>query len=845
MSANPMGSCPLGGDWWICLNQSPTFFGCCASDPCNGIGCPEEDLLPAGMGTAGGPDASSNDGSYWPNAGCPNGGVWYTCSRQTPSFQGCCDDSNEPGSIVKFDPCHENGCPSSRLYAAAFNSVPATFTSVIASKSSPVLTSSLPISLSSTLSSSTLSSSALSSISASPSISLSSTSSPTIRNSAADTSSIRTPSSKESSTASATVGSTGHSSNSKLPIAAIIGSALSGVVVILLVLLIIFCVQRHKKRATLAGAVEPYYQPPPQDMSMVKVTSSPFVYEGSPSDAEAPQKDYRPISEIPSSPPLSPAPPYQSAPQSPDFSNYHEIDSSILHEVESPPLQQRSFMSRPGTVELPDTYTCTAQTPTFFGCCTSNPCNNKGCPASDLRAAGLGHGEAGDEGPMNLGSYWPNVYCSSGSWWICSSQNPSFQGCCDIDPCSSNATNCPQPHLYPAAFKSVTTALSFPGSQITTFQTSILPTATFPLPTISMTTPPGASTTDQFLSSAYPKSSRTTPWNSTGYSTQSSSNYSNSGAEPTTSSILYFTTSSIPISTGIAPSSTLLTNCSDANNKSTFMAVVPSIVTVTSISTFTAVRISVYTVPYSSSDTTYPSDSLPLFTTTSTPVTKSPDSSSITSPLYAASSISLSPTTSTALPSGTTTDTKLIAWGASGGVAFILICALVSWFLRRRRKKANKNNSKPMTTSLSTRLPWKKTSKEIPRISLSSYPFKGMAPSTSNTSEEGVNETWSATLRDYRNLGLIDVSKLGLNNNSEPSNQKPTHLSGYESHYSRPFQSQALHNNEISTSLGGGLDRNSFAQRMVQRGWDAVDLQNGYVGRDDGNEWHGGHDRKR
>ncbi|KAF7944578.1 uncharacterized protein EAE97_005211 [Botrytis byssoidea] len=375
--------------------------------------------------------------------------------------------------------------------------------------------------------------------------------------------------------------------------------------------------------------------------------------------------------------------------------------------------------------------------------------------------------------------------------------------------------------------------------------TSFLPTATFPLPTISTTIPPGASTNDQLLSSAYPKSSRTTRWNSTRYSTQSSLNYSNSGDEPTASSTLYLTTSDIPISTGIAPSSTILTNCNAANGKGTFMSAVPRIVTVTSISTFTAVRISVYTLPYISSDTTYLSDSLPLFTITSTSVPTSPDPSSITSPLYAASSTSLSPTTSTALPSGTTTDTRLIAWGASGGIAFILVFALVSWLLHRRRKRANKNNSKPITTSLSTRLPWKKTSKEIPRISLSSYPFKGMAPSISNTSEEGANETWSASLRDYRNLGLMSISKLGLNNDSEPSHQKPTHLSGYESHYSRPFQSQALPSNEISTSLGGGLDRKSFAQRMVQRGWDAVDLQSGYVARDDGNGWHGEHDRRR
>ncbi|KAF7900544.1 uncharacterized protein EAF01_007846 [Botrytis porri] len=413
-------------------------------------------------------------------------------------------------------------------------------------------------------------------------------------------------------------------------------------------------------------------------------------------------------------------------------------------------------------------------------------------------------------------------------------------GCYDIDPCSSNANNCPQPHLYPAAFKSVTTALSIPGSQSTTFQTSVLPTTTFPLPIISMTTPPGASTTARFLSLAYSNSSRTTLWNNTGYSTQSSLNQSNFGAEPTASSILHFTTSSIPVSTGIAPPSSILTKCSNADNDNTFMAASPSVVTVTSISTFTAVRISVYTEAYSSSDTPSHSDSLSLFTTTSSPVTKSPDTSYLTSPLYAASSTSLPPTTGTALHSNTATDTtidtKLIAWGASGGVAFVLVFALISWFLRRRRKRVNKKISKPIITSLSTRLPWKKTSKEIPRISLSGYPFKGMAPSTSNTSEEGVNETWSASLRDYRNLGYMDVSKLSLNNNSAPSNQKPTHLSGYESHYSRPFHSQSLPNDENSTSLRGGLDRNSFAQRMVQRGWDAVDLQSGYVARDNGKE---------
>lgn len=57
----------------------------------------------------------------------------------------------------------------------------------------------------------------------------------------------------------------------------------------------------------------------------------------------------------PSSRCLSPAPPYQSVLQSPDPSNNHEIDSTTIHEIESPPLQQWMFIPQPGVVELPDT----------------------------------------------------------------------------------------------------------------------------------------------------------------------------------------------------------------------------------------------------------------------------------------------------------------------------------------------------------------------------------------------------------------------------------------------------------------------------------------------------------
>ncbi|KAH9216691.1 hypothetical protein DL95DRAFT_255631, partial [Leptodontidium sp. 2 PMI_412] len=98
-------------------------------------------------------------------------------------------------------------------------------------------------------------------------------------------------------------------------------------------------------------------------------------------------------------------------------------------------------------------YTCTAQTPTFLGCCTSNPCQGDGkiCPANDIRAAGMGTDPGPDPGvTSNDDSYWPNVQCSAGKWWTCALQTPSFQGCCEVNPCGGDGTGL----LHPAAFKS-------------------------------------------------------------------------------------------------------------------------------------------------------------------------------------------------------------------------------------------------------------------------------------------------------------------------------------------------------------------------------------------------------
>ncbi|KIX08364.1 uncharacterized protein Z518_03020 [Rhinocladiella mackenziei CBS 650.93] len=47
----PNHSCPYGGLWYTCANNSIPFQGCCESNPCNGQGCSAQDLRPAGLHT--------------------------------------------------------------------------------------------------------------------------------------------------------------------------------------------------------------------------------------------------------------------------------------------------------------------------------------------------------------------------------------------------------------------------------------------------------------------------------------------------------------------------------------------------------------------------------------------------------------------------------------------------------------------------------------------------------------------------------------------------------------------------------------------------------------------------
>lgn len=85
-------SCPAGGLSYTCATINPTFLGCCDINPCHNGDCPPVSLFPMGLG---------DNYAYVPSHSCPNGGQWWTCAEQKPTFQGCC----------ATDPCNGIGCP--------------------------------------------------------------------------------------------------------------------------------------------------------------------------------------------------------------------------------------------------------------------------------------------------------------------------------------------------------------------------------------------------------------------------------------------------------------------------------------------------------------------------------------------------------------------------------------------------------------------------------------------------------------------------------------------------------------------------------------------------------------
>jgi hypothetical protein len=108
---------------------------------------------------------------------------------------------------------------------------------------------------------------------------------------------------------------------------------------------------------------------------------------------------------------------------------------------------------------------------------------------------------SGPDFSVNDSSYWPNVFCAHGQWWTCAEQTPSFQGCCISNPCAN--AGCPMGNLFPAAFGTVsstapTSTSTSASSSIQTRSSSIKLTAsssTTTLQSTTLTTPAAMSTT--------------------------------------------------------------------------------------------------------------------------------------------------------------------------------------------------------------------------------------------------------------------------------------------------------------------------------------------------------------
>ena len=108
--------------------------------------------------------------------------------------------------------------------------------------------------------------------------------------------------------------------------------------------------------------------------------------------------------------------------------------------------------------------------PTFIGCCSSNPCSGQMCPEGDLYPMGFGSITA-------PASDYPNHSCPyNGLWYTCADNIVTFQGCCESDPC--NGQGCPASDLRPAGVHTVivagTSTFTVPPSVATEAPTSVL-----------------------------------------------------------------------------------------------------------------------------------------------------------------------------------------------------------------------------------------------------------------------------------------------------------------------------------------------------------------------------------
>ncbi|OAL37657.1 hypothetical protein AYO20_03164 [Fonsecaea nubica] len=132
-------SCPVGGEWWKCEDVNyPTFIGCCSSNPCSGQMCSPANLSPMGFGAVTTPVPD------YPNHSCPYGGLWYTCADNSVPFQGCCDSNPCNGQGCPASDLRPAGVHTVVVAGSSTFTVPATVatTSSASVSSAPATTTS-------------------------------------------------------------------------------------------------------------------------------------------------------------------------------------------------------------------------------------------------------------------------------------------------------------------------------------------------------------------------------------------------------------------------------------------------------------------------------------------------------------------------------------------------------------------------------------------------------------------------------------------------------------------------------------------------------------------------------
>ncbi|KAI2642173.1 hypothetical protein GGS21DRAFT_501404 [Xylaria nigripes] len=109
-------SCPMGGRFYLCLNSSVRFLGCCVYDPCeDGSGhCQTNSLRPTGYDIDNG-DLIKPQQCEVDSDSANRQMQWYRCEKSNPPYFNCCSRNT----------CYMGqGCPNEYLTAVVLSDDP-------------------------------------------------------------------------------------------------------------------------------------------------------------------------------------------------------------------------------------------------------------------------------------------------------------------------------------------------------------------------------------------------------------------------------------------------------------------------------------------------------------------------------------------------------------------------------------------------------------------------------------------------------------------------------------------------------------------------------------------------